>query len=70
MTNEEAISELNRLFPYIREYQKLAREVAHIQDIFQDIKYFFKFFTIYINSNSKYLILLNIMHFFWRYSYL
>lgn len=36
MTNEEAISELNRLFPYIREYQKLAREVAHIQDIFQD----------------------------------
>lgn len=36
MTNEGAISELNRLFPYIREYQKLAREVAHIQDIFQD----------------------------------
>lgn len=36
MTNEEAILELNRLFPYIREYQKLARDVAHIQDIFQD----------------------------------
>lgn len=27
MTNEEAIIELNRLFPYIRAYQKLARDV-------------------------------------------
>ena len=36
MTNQEAIDELNRLFPYIRKYQKLAREVADIEDIFQD----------------------------------
>lgn len=36
MTNKEAIEKLNRLFPYIREYQKLAREVANIDDIFQD----------------------------------
>lgn len=36
MTNKEAIDELNRLFPYIREYQKLAKEVAGIEDIFQD----------------------------------
>jgi hypothetical protein len=36
MTNKEAIDRLNELFPYIREYQKLAREVANIEDIFQD----------------------------------
>lgn len=36
MTNREAIEELNRLFPYIRQYQKLARDVANIEDIFQD----------------------------------
>ena len=36
MTNKEAIDKLNELFPYIREYQKLAREVANIEDIFQD----------------------------------
>ena len=36
MTNQEALIELNRLFPYIREYQKLAKEAAHITDIFQD----------------------------------
>lgn len=36
MTNLEAIDRLNQLFPYIREYQKLAREMAHINDIFQD----------------------------------
>lgn len=36
MTNKEAIDKLNNLFPYIREYQKLAREVANIEDIFQD----------------------------------
>lgn len=36
MTNQDAINKLNELFPYIREYQKLAREVANIEDIFQD----------------------------------
>ena len=36
MTNKEALDELNRLFPYIRQYQQLAREVANIEDIFQD----------------------------------
>ena len=36
MTNKEAIDKLNELFPYIREYQKLARKVANIEDIFQD----------------------------------
>lgn len=36
MTNHEAIDRLNQLFPYIREYQQLAREVANIEDIFQD----------------------------------
>lgn len=36
MTNQEAIDELNRLFPYVRQYQKLARKVANIEDIFQD----------------------------------
>lgn len=36
MTNQEAIDRLNQLFPYIREYQQLAREVANIEDIFQD----------------------------------
>ncbi len=36
MTNEKAIAKLNRLFPYIRQYQKLAKEVANIEDIFQD----------------------------------
>jgi len=36
MTNKEAIKKLNRLFPHIREYQKLAKEVANIEDIFQD----------------------------------
>ena len=36
MTQQEAIDKLNQLFPYIREYQQLAREVANIEDIFQD----------------------------------
>lgn len=36
MTNKEAIDRLNELFPYIREYQKLAKDVANIEDIFQD----------------------------------
>lgn len=36
MTNKEAIKRLNRLFPHIRKYQKLAKEVANIEDIFQD----------------------------------
>ena len=36
MTNIKAIAKLNKLFPYIRQYQKLAREVANIEDIFQD----------------------------------
>lgn len=36
MTNKKAIAKLNRLFPYIRQYQKLAKEVANIEDIFQD----------------------------------
>lgn len=36
MTNEEAIDKLNKLFPHIREYQKLAKDVANIEDIFQD----------------------------------
>lgn len=36
MTDIDAITELNRLFPYIREYQNLAKKVAGIQDIFQD----------------------------------
>jgi len=36
MNNKKAIAKLNRLFPYIRKYQKLAREVANIEDIFQD----------------------------------
>lgn len=36
MTNSEAVDKLNRLFPYVREYQKLAKEFAGIQDIFQD----------------------------------
>lgn len=36
MTNKKAIDRLNELFPYIREYQKLAKDVANIEDIFQD----------------------------------
>ena len=36
MTNNDAIAELNRLFPYVREYQQLAKKVANINDIFQD----------------------------------
>ena len=36
MNNKEAIDRLNELFPYIREYQKLAKDVANIEDIFQD----------------------------------
>lgn len=36
MNNKEAIEKLNELFPYIREYQKLASEACNIQDIFQD----------------------------------
>lgn len=36
MTNKEAIEKLNEIFPHIREYQKLAREAANIEDIFQD----------------------------------
>ena len=35
MNNKEAIEKLNELFPYIREYQKLASEACNIQDIFQ-----------------------------------
>lgn len=36
MNREEAISRLNELFPFIRQYQALAREACSIQDIFQD----------------------------------
>ena len=36
MTNEEAIEKFNELFPHIREYQKLAKDFAGIEDIFQD----------------------------------
>lgn len=36
MTNEEAIKKFNKLFPHIREYQKLAKDFANIEDIFQD----------------------------------
>ena len=36
MTNNDAIAELNRLFPYVREYQQLAKKVANINDKFQD----------------------------------
>ena len=36
MTNAEAIQKINELFPYIREYQKLAKDFANIDDIFQD----------------------------------
>lgn len=36
MTNLDALNELNRLFPYIRQYQQLARDAANIEDIFQD----------------------------------
>lgn len=36
MTNKKAITKLNKLFPYIRQYPKIAREVANIEDIFQD----------------------------------
>lgn len=36
MTREEAIRRLNELFPFIRQYQALAREACSIQDIFQD----------------------------------
>lgn len=36
MTNEEAITKFNKLFPYIREYQKLAKDFANIEDVFQD----------------------------------
>lgn len=36
MSNEEQIKRLNELFPYIREYQKLAHETCGIEDIFQD----------------------------------
>lgn len=36
MTNEDAIKKFNKLFPYIREYQQLAKDFANIEDIFQD----------------------------------
>ena len=36
MNRDEAIKKLNELFPYIRQYQDLARTSCSIQDIFQD----------------------------------
>lgn len=36
MNRDKAIKQLNKLFPSIREYQKLAKESCSIQDIFQD----------------------------------
>ena len=36
MNNQEAIERLNELFPYIREYQRLATETCNIPDVFQD----------------------------------
>ncbi len=36
MNNEKAIARLNKLIPYIRKYQELAKKTCDIDDIFQD----------------------------------